>query len=186
MRKANWFILTVILTFIGMSGMTQELKKGDKVEALIHNVWKPATIVKISNTGIQVKQNQGNKDVLITLKKELIRKPAGTTTVETPLPIKKAPVQSGIHLGRYNLYSGIPSMYIGHMILLENGKYSVAFSSNEDDYDNSGVYVFHEETQTIEWISGMFKNNNWGGKYSKNEANTFRIVFNKGSFAESN
>lgn len=185
MRKTKCVIMLLMLTFTCMSGMTQDLKKGDKAEALIQNIWKPVTIVNISNEGIQVKQIQGAKTPIITLNRNLVRKTAGNS-VENPVTLKNVITQPNIHLGRYNLYSGIPSMYIGHVLILENGKYSVAFSSNEDDYDNHGTYVFHEDSQTFDWISGLFKNNNWGGKYSKQEGNVYRIEFNKGSFAESN
>lgn len=185
MRKPNWITLVLLMTFISMRGMAQELKKGDKAEALIQKVWKSVTIVKVGNTGIQVKLVQGAKTQLITLNSNLVRK-AVAGTVEKPVTVKNTVVNPSIHLGRYDLYSGIPSMYIGHVLILENGKYSVAFSSNEDDYDNHGTYVFHEESQTFEWVSGLFKNNNWGGKYSKIKGNAYRIEFNKGSFAESN
>jgi hypothetical protein len=48
----------------------------------------------------------------------------------------------------------------------------------------SGSYVFHADTQTIEWLGGMFKSNNWGGKLVKKE-NGFKIEFNKSTFGES-
>jgi hypothetical protein len=87
-------------------------------------------------------------------------------------------------LGRYELYSGIPAMYLGHFILLGNGKYKVAFNTDEANYDESGVYKFHAETNTIEWISGMFKNNNWGGKLVKKDKG-FTIEFNKATYGDS-
>lgn len=91
---------------------------------------------------------------------------------------------NGLHLGRYELYSGIPTMYIGHLVLLKDGKYKVAFNTDEDNYDESGMYTFHADTNTIEWVSGMFRNNNWGGKLIKKDG-SFRIEFNKASYAES-
>lgn len=89
-----------------------------------------------------------------------------------------------LHLGRYELYAGIPAMNIGHVILLNNGKYKVAFSTDEDNYDETGTYIFHPDTNTIEWTAGMFKNNNWGGKMVKKDKG-FRIEFNKSAYAES-
>lgn len=108
--------------------------------------------------------------------------------VNTPVAVNKttapAPVeQTGPHLGNYELYSGIPTMYIGHFILLGNGKYKVAFDTDPENYDETGIYSFHADTNTIEWISGMFKNNNWGGKFVKKD-NGYRIEFNKASYGE--
>lgn len=89
-----------------------------------------------------------------------------------------------LHLGRYELYSGIPSIYLGHFILLPNGRYKVAFDNDETNYDESGRYKWHKETNTIEWISGMFKNNNWGGKLSQT-AKGYHIQFNKATYGDS-
>lgn len=88
-----------------------------------------------------------------------------------------------LHLGRYELYSGIPSIYIGHFILLANGKYKVAFDTDETNYDESGKYIYHKDTNTIEWVSGMFRNNNWGGKLTKT-AKGYHIQFNKATFGD--
>lgn len=89
-----------------------------------------------------------------------------------------------LHLGRYELYAGVPSMYLGHFILLPGGKYKVAFNTDEDNYDESGRYTFNKETNTIEWQSGMFRNNNWGGKITKT-AKGFHIQFNKSTYGDS-
>lgn len=89
-----------------------------------------------------------------------------------------------LHLGRYELYSGVPSIYIGHFILLPNGHYKIAFDNDEANYDESGRYVYHKTTSTIEWVSGMFKNNNWGGKFSKTDKG-YHIQFNKATFGDS-
>ncbi|MEO7529948.1 MAG: hypothetical protein ABIS69_01010 [Sediminibacterium sp.] len=91
---------------------------------------------------------------------------------------------SNLHLGRYELYSGIPSMYLGHFILLNNGKYKLAFNTDEENYDDTGTYTFHNDTNTLEWISGMFKNNSWGGKFEKTEKG-FHIQFNKATYGDS-
>lgn len=89
-----------------------------------------------------------------------------------------------LHLGRYELYSGIPSIYLGHFILLPNGKYKVAFNTDEENYDERGTYVFHKDTDTIEWQAGMFHSNSWGGKIVKTEKG-FRIQFNKATYGDS-
>jgi len=33
------------------------------------------------------------------------------------------------------VYSGIPTMYIGHIVLLADGKYKVAFGTDENNYE---------------------------------------------------
>jgi len=75
-------------------------------------------------------------------------------------------------------------VYLGHLILLKNGKFKLAFSTDEDNYEN-GSYLFHPETHTIEWLSGMFRNKNWGGKIV-NQGSGFRIEFNNTTYADSN
>lgn len=101
--------------------------------------------------------------------------------VSAPAPVAE---NSNLRLGRYELYSGIPAMYLGHFILLANGKYKVAFSTDEDNYDERGSYTFHNDTNTIEWQTGMFMNNNWGGKLVKTEKG-FRIQLNKATYGDS-
>ncbi len=113
--------------------------------------------------------------------KTVIQAPARNAVPNiTTQPVEK----NGPHLGRYELYSGIPTIYIGNVVLLANGKYKVAFSTAEDDYE-IGRYVFHADTNTIEWLSGMFKNNNWRGKLTSSEKG-FRIEFNSATYADSN
>jgi hypothetical protein len=116
--------------------------------------------------------------------------PAATTKTTTPAvsskattAAKPAPQQSGPWLGRYELYSGIPTIYIGHFILLPNGKYKVAFDTAPEDYDETGRYAYHADTNTIEWISGMFFNNNWHGKMVQKDGG-YRVEFNKASYGE--
>ena len=113
-------------------------------------------------------------------------KNANQVPARNALPsITARPVETnGPHLGRYELYSGIPTIYIGNVVLLANGKYKVALSTAEDDYE-IGRYTFHADTNTIEWLSGMFKNNNWRGKLINTEKG-FRIEFNGATYADSN
>lgn len=169
----------------------QTFKTGDKVEALIGNTWKQVSVIKAlagkSNTyEVRVNRTINGKSMVTTvvLDKSKLRLPQNTTINNPVMPVTK-PVSSNLHLGRYELYSGIPSMYLGHLILLADGRYKVAFDSDEDNYDESGRYTFNENTNTIEWQSGMFKNNNWGGKLVKKESAGYRIEFNKAAFADS-
>ncbi|MES2374119.1 MAG: hypothetical protein V4557_16200 [Bacteroidota bacterium] len=119
----------------------------------------------------------------------------GKTTVPKTVQTTVTPVNTNtvtaantetaeLHLGRYELYSGIPSIYLGHFILLANGKYKVAFNTDEENYDERGAYVYHSDTNTIEWKAGMFRSNNWGGKIVKTEKG-FRIQFNKATYGDS-
>lgn len=169
----------------------QTFKTGDKVEALIGNTWKQVSVIKAlagkSNTyEVRVNRTINGKSMVTTvvLDKSKLRLPQNTTINNPVMPVTK-PVSSNLHLGRYELYSGIPSMYLGHLILLADGRYKVAFDSDEDNYDESGRYTFNENTNTIEWQSGMFKNNNWGGKLVKKESAGYRIEFNKAALADS-
>ena len=106
------------------------------------------------------------------------------TTTNSENPSFTVVPDTGVHLGKYDLYSGIPSVYLGHLILLKNGKFKLAFSTDEDNYEN-GSYIFHPDTHTIEWLSGMFRNKNWGGKLV-NQGSSFRIEFNNTTYADSN
>ncbi len=76
-------------------------------------------------------------------------------------------------------------MYIGHLVLLTGGKYKVALSTDESNYE-TGDYTFDTATSTIEWKTGLFHNNNWKGKLVNISGNNYRIEFNKVTFADSN
>ncbi len=90
---------------------------------------------------------------------------------------------SNLHLGKYDLYSGIPTMYIGHIVLLADGKYKVAFGTDKDEMNN---YAFHASSITIEWQTGLFKNKGWGCKLLARSGNAYRIEFNSSTYAEAN
>jgi hypothetical protein len=85
-------------------------------------------------------------------------------------------------LGKYDLYAGIPSMYLGHIVLMTGGKYKVAFSTDETDYE-TGNYIYHADTNSIEWLSGLAKRKDWKGRLIK-KAGGYRIEFTKTTFAE--
>lgn len=84
--------------------------------------------------------------------------------------------------GRYDLYSGIPTVYLGTLVMMDGGKYKVSFSTDENDFE-SGTYAYHAGSTSIEWLSGLFKRKEWGGKLIKKEAG-YRIELNKSTFAE--
>ena len=130
-------------------------------------------------TAIAQTKNTGNKPKTEAPKVQPAGVPVNTNTVTTTIT-----ETTDFHLGRYELYSGIPAMYLGHFILLSNGKYKVAFNTDEENYDERGVYVYHKDTNTIEWQAGMFHSNNWGGKIIKTEKG-FRIQFNKATYGDS-
>jgi hypothetical protein len=92
-----------------------------------------------------------------------------------------APSLKGL-TGRYDLYSGIPTVYLGTLVMMEGGKYKVSFSTDENDFE-SGTYAYHAESTSIEWMSGLFKRKEWSGKLIKKEAG-YRIELNKSTFAE--
>ena len=188
----NSIVLIYLSMFFMQPVFSQNFKTGDKAEALINNSWKPVTIVKIpvnNNTIYQVKvvntqTSQNAIGNIISISKDKLRIPK-PPVVTSPVIVKYPVLPSNLHLGRYELYSGIPTMYLGHILLMADGQYKTAFSTDEDNYE-IGTYGFNNETSSIEWITGVFKNNNWGGKLVKRSANNYRIEFNKATFADSN
>jgi hypothetical protein len=121
----------------------------------------------------------------ISSKTEPLKVVQATVTQLNPNSVTATtPEPADLHLGRYELYSGIPSIYLGHFVLLPNRKYKVAFNTDEENYDERGTYVFHKETNTIEWQAGMFYSNTWAGKIVKTEKG-FRIQFNKATYGDS-
>lgn len=190
MRTDKILCFYLLLTGIVNTALAQsKYKTGDQLEARIGQSWKPVTVVKVipgktyTYTVQALQAQRGPAKEIITVTAGQLRKIEVTGTIQQGAVVKQV-ITSNLHLGRYEFYSGIPSMYLGHLILLPGGKYKVAFNTDENNYDESGRYIFHEDTQTIEWTAGMFRNNNWGGKYVKTE-NGFRIEFNKAGYAES-
>ncbi len=196
MLKYKYLVCFSILLMGIQAGFSQALKAGDKAEAFINNAWKEVKILKpvagkpnmyeVETTGVANTNRQGiSKAVfqvttgnLRTVKTTAAAMPASSATVETPKTIDP-------HLGKYDLYSGIPSMYIGHLVLMTGGKYKVALSTDETNYE-FGNYTFDASTNTIEWQNGLFRNNNWKGKLVNTSGNIFRIEFGKVTYAESN
>ncbi len=182
------FVLSIQMAF------SQAYKVGDKCEALIQNNWRTVKILAVTagksttyevavigvadkkgltQTNFQVSTNQ------MRLAKQTTVSAASSSKATVEIPKSKE------HLGRFDLYSGIPTLYIGHCIILGNGKYKVALVSDESNYE-SGDYIFNNETNSYDWETGLFHRNNWKGKLISKGGNSFRIEFNKATFAETN
>lgn len=193
MPNLKSFVLLFIGSLNAVCLMAQTFKTGDKAEAFINNQWKQVLIRKPvagKPTTYEVQLLTVGATMPTTLKNiirvsadQLRTQPPAVTNTTAAVAVKTA--VSSLRLGRYELYSGLPSMYLGHFLLLADGRYKVAFDNDEADYDETGTYLFHEDTQTIEWLGGMFKSNNWDGKFIRKEGNTCRIEFNKVTFADS-
>ena len=197
MLKHTYLVCLSIFVMSIHTAFSQTIKVGDKFETLIKNVWTEVKVTRVipgtgGNSPIYMVETLGTKDrqgvaknslqvgqsKLRTIKVTGAGTPVTTSTTEPPKTVDP-------HLGKYELYSGIPSMYIGHLVLLTGGKYKVALSTDEANYE-FGNYSFDASTNTIEWQNGLFKNNNWKGKLVNTSGNNFRIEFNKVTFADSN
>jgi hypothetical protein len=86
--------------------------------------------------------------------------------------------------GKYDLFSGIPTVYIGHIVIMKEGKYKVAFGTDETAYEN-GTYKYNSTNDSIEWLTGLFQRKQWKGRLVK-KSGGYRIEFNKTTFAETN
>lgn len=182
MRESRYSVCLLLFLLASLAGNSQAYKTGERAEALINNVWKEVTIIK----------TVAGKPGIFEVRTDLSRTPVMKWQVsKSSLRVLTKPVSNSpapemvLHLGRYDLYSGIPTMYLGHIILLQEGKYKVAFSTDEDNYA-TGTYVFHAASSVIEWLSGMCLSNGWSGKFSKKGANSYHIDFNKATFADTN
>lgn len=169
------------LLLLQITAAAQNYKAGDKLEAFINNGWKEVEVVKPvpGKNGVYEVKETANKNAAAahTIGRDQLRlrKRVQATTA----------IVSQLHLGRYEIYAGVPSIYLGHMILQENGRYKVAFDSDADNYDEMGRYEYHPETHTLEWKFGVFRNNNWGGKLIKLDEKTWKIEFTPTTYAES-
>ena len=186
MRNYKYFLYISVLALVLQSGLSQVYKTGDKVEAFINNSWKKATIVKVASGRTHSYEVQtsdaGNKSILINSQNLRVPKKNGIPANAGANNLSVIN-NTNLHLGKYNLYSGIPTMYIGHIILQADGKYKVAFGTDEDNYE-IGKYTFHAASNSIEWLTGLFKNKGWSGKLSTTSGNANRIEFNKATYAE--
>lgn len=194
MLKYKSLVCFSILLMSMQIGSSQTLKAGDKAEAFVNNTWKEVKILKtvpgkpnmyeVETAGVANRQGiskatyQVSRGNLRTVKTAVATTTTATASIETPKTVDP-------HLGKYDLFSGIPSMYIGHLVLLTGGKYKVALSTDETNYEY-GNYTFDAATNTIEWLNGLFKNNSWKGKLTNTSGNNYRIEFGKVTYAESN
>jgi hypothetical protein len=188
MRKQTFLLVMISFLVSIQFAFSQTFKAGDKVEALVNNAWKEVKILKavpgktnvyeVEAIGATQSTFQVGKANLRVAKNSVATTNAvGKTVAEAATPVE--------HLGRYDLYSGIPTMYIGHCIILGGGKYKVALSTDESNYEN-GEYTFNKATNSFDWETGLFHRNSWKGKLINKGGNSFRIEFNRATFADSN
>ena len=92
--------------------------------------------------------------------------------------------KKSVELGTYLIYSGIPSTYIGKLVIMKDNLYKVSVIPNDDLFDTGGVFLYESETNTIVWKTGLCKINNWNGNIDNKTKGKDRIVFNKATYAE--
>ena len=80
--------------------------------------------------------------------------------------------ESGPRLGKYNIYSygavAKPPLFLGHLEILEGGKYRVSRTST-GPYYGEGTYRFNPADSNIEWLTGPFATPAWAGKFSNQD-----------------
>jgi len=89
-----------------------------------------------------------------------------------------------LQVGTYLIYSGIPSTYIGKLVLMKDNTYKVSLIPNDDLFDTGGTFLYQPEDKTILWKSGLCKINKWNGNLVNKNKEKDRIVFNKATYAE--
>ena len=89
-----------------------------------------------------------------------------------------------LQMGTYLIYSGIPSTYIGKLVLMKDNSYKVSLIPNDDLFDTGGTFLYQPEDKTILWKSGLCKINKWNGNLVNKNREKDRIVFNKATYAE--
>lgn len=183
MKNNKYSICLAIFVLCMQIGFSQSYKAGDKVEAFINNVWKEVKIIipVAGKTNFYEVQTLDSGRAFLQLNKASLRPVKTTQASPATLAIGQ---KVNLHLGKYDLYSGIPTMYIGHIFLLGDGKYKVAFGTDENNYE-IGNYSFDAASNSIAWLTGLFKNKAWSGKVTK-PGSAFRIQFNNVTYAESN
>lgn len=184
---ASCIMLGGILLVSGASAaLARDYQIGDKVEAYIRFTWHKATIVKpvtaskftdfevaIERDDARTGRGISNFDV----SKDDLR-PRGESERLAARPAKAG---EGPRLGKYGMY-GAMSNTLGHFVLMPQGRYKVSRSS-EEKYFGDGTYAFDAKTSTINWLSGPFQRNAWGGKFEVKEGGkVHRIEFNRTTF----
>lgn len=90
----------------------------------------------------------------------------------------------GPRLGKYNILSygdpKNPPIRHGHFELLVGGKYK--FYDNGGNLKSEGKYSFDAAASTVEWLSGIFKDDGWGGSFEiTREGKTHNIRLKRGT-----
>lgn len=187
MKYLHRSFVFLYLLIMATDAMAQtKIQSGVKVQVLVNNSWKEAVVLRsVAGRTIQYQvrlvdtvSKSGQVAKTLTVASDKIK------TLAVPVVVPAVTEVQAIPVGRYELYSGIPSMNIGHFILLTDGKYKVAFNDQEFDYE-IGTYTYHADTHSIEWLTGLFRNNRWGGKIQNRGPNQYRIEFNKVTFGDS-
>lgn len=182
MRNYKHISCLLLLLMAGAMGFAQDYKAGDRAEALINNVWQEVKVVRVitgKSRTYEVQAVSGNTAVL-EISRNTIR-----PFKQPKVSAMKVMPDEDIQLGKYELFSGIPPMYIGHIYLMPAGKYKVAFGTDEDNYE-FGTYTYNTNTKSIQWLSGLFRNKGWTGKMTTKPGGGNRIEFNKATYAEAN
>lgn len=187
MIRKQYLLIPCICLMSLVKGFGQTLlHTNDQAEALIGGTWKKVTVVQaVKNRPGFYKVTDQRANTLILSVKNIRQVKSNAVQVATTKTVNAKPSTEITvpFAGSYEWYAGVPAMYTGKVIILQNGKYQVAFNTDENNFE-TGLYTYHPDTQSIEWISGIFYNNHWGGKVEKDEKGHFRIRFNSGSYAE--
>jgi len=87
----------------------------------------------------------------------------------TTMLLAQPPAATGPRLGKYGIYSyGATTarpLYLGHLELQTGGHYRVSRTSS-GPYFGEGTYRFNSAGSTIEWLTGPYATQEWGGKFS--------------------
>ena len=88
-------------------------------------------------------------------------------------------------LGKYDILSygnpKNPPIRHGHFELLSGGKYK--FYDNGGNLKSEGKYSFDAAAGTVEWLSGIFKADGWGGAFTiSREGKTHNIRLTRSTF----
>lgn len=86
--------------------------------------------------------------------------PQGSTTADS---------SSAPRAGKYNITAygavGRPPLFLGHIDLQAGGKYRISRKSS-GDYYGEGTYSFDAATNSVKWLSGPCKDDNWSGTFT--------------------
>lgn len=94
---------------------------------------------------------------------------------------------AGPRPGKYNIHAygavGNAPLYLGHVELMSGGKYRVSRKSS-GDYYGEGKYSYDDASKTVTWLSGPYKDDNWGGAFTiEREGKTHKIRLRRSTIA---